>query len=210
LIRVDVFIHDLIYRIGLVHLLQESGITVLAARDWPEANRPSMFADAMIFDAETLEPVQRLSSVTGTRADTPILVVNAELSLEAAFLDAGAAAVVEKGESCDHIVEALRSVVAGAGVVNSVIGTCEVKVRSLDGADDDMTEPTLSTRESQVLTHIAHGLTHSQIGTRLGISPHTVDTYVKRIRTKLGIGNKAELTRFALVRNTSGVTKLTV
>ena len=34
---------------------------------------------------------------------------------------------------------------------------------------------------------------------RLGISPHTVDTYVKRIRVKLGVGNKAELTRAALL-----------
>jgi len=41
-------------------------------------------------------------------------------------------------------------------------------------------------------------LTHGQIATQLGISPHTVDTYVKRIRAKLGVGNKAELTRVAL------------
>ena len=57
----------------------------------------------------------------------------------------------------------------------------------------------LSEREEQVLRQIAHGLTHGQIATRLGISPHTVDTYVKRIRAKLGVGNKAELTRVALL-----------
>ncbi|MCW6007305.1 helix-turn-helix transcriptional regulator [Micromonospora sp. CPCC 205371] len=58
--------------------------------------------------------------------------------------------------------------------------------------------PELSTREQQVLQQIALGLTHRQIGRRLGISQHTVDTYVKRIRAKLGLGNKAELTRAAL------------
>jgi len=56
----------------------------------------------------------------------------------------------------------------------------------------------LSGRELQVLRQISRGLTHGQIATRLGISPHTVDTYVKRIRAKLGVGNKAELTRIAL------------
>lgn len=61
-----------------------------------------------------------------------------------------------------------------------------------------MTAPRLSTREHQVLQQIALGLTHHQIGRRLGISQHTVDTYVKRIRAKLGLGNKAELTRAAL------------
>ena len=49
-----------------------------------------------------------------------------------------------------------------------------------------------------MLRQISRGLTHGQIATRLGISPHTVDTYVKRIRAKLGVGNKAELTRVAL------------
>ena len=52
-----------------------------------------------------------------------------------------------------------------------------------------------------MLRQISRGLTHGQIATRLGISPHTVDTYVKRIRAKLGVGNKAELTRVALVDN---------
>jgi DNA-binding NarL/FixJ family response regulator len=59
----------------------------------------------------------------------------------------------------------------------------------------------LSPRERQVLFRIARGFTHGQIARGLGISPHTVDTYVRRIRTKLGVGNKAELTRAALLLN---------
>ncbi|MFE9968229.1 helix-turn-helix transcriptional regulator [Streptomyces sp. NPDC005525] len=56
----------------------------------------------------------------------------------------------------------------------------------------------LSERERQVLGFIADGLTHAQAARRLGISQHTVDTYVKRIRGKLELGNKAELARAAL------------
>ncbi|NJQ00269.1 response regulator transcription factor [Streptomyces zingiberis] len=55
----------------------------------------------------------------------------------------------------------------------------------------------LSVRERQVLTGIAKGLTHDQVAYRLRISRHTVDTYVKRVRRKLGLGNKAELARAA-------------
>ena len=58
--------------------------------------------------------------------------------------------------------------------------------------------PPLSAREQQVLAAIAGGLTHAQIARRLMIATATVDTYVARIRTKLGVGNKAELTRAAL------------
>jgi len=55
----------------------------------------------------------------------------------------------------------------------------------------------LSPREQQVLRFIASGMTHGQVARRIGISQHTVDTYVKRVRSKFGIGNKAELTRIA-------------
>ncbi|MEU6463726.1 helix-turn-helix transcriptional regulator [Streptomyces sp. NPDC046976] len=55
----------------------------------------------------------------------------------------------------------------------------------------------LSPREEQVLRFIASGMTHGQVARRIGISRHTVDTYVKRVRSEFGIGNKAELTRVA-------------
>ncbi|WP_330458942.1 LuxR C-terminal-related transcriptional regulator [Streptomyces sp. NBC_00820] len=56
----------------------------------------------------------------------------------------------------------------------------------------------LSPREQEVLRFIALGMTHGQVARRIGISHHTVDTYVKRVRSKFSVGNKAELTRIAL------------
>jgi len=55
----------------------------------------------------------------------------------------------------------------------------------------------VSAREYEVLSLIAAGLTHAQAARRLGISHHTVDTYVKRLRVRLGPGNKAHLVRMA-------------
>ncbi|GAB2949005.1 two-component system response regulator NarL [Micromonospora polyrhachis] len=56
----------------------------------------------------------------------------------------------------------------------------------------------LTPREREVLRLVAGGLTHKQIGTRLGLSKTTVDTYVHRIRQKTGTPNKAGLTRIAM------------
>jgi DNA-binding NarL/FixJ family response regulator len=53
----------------------------------------------------------------------------------------------------------------------------------------------LATREIETLRWVAEGLTHGQIGRRMGLTETTVSTYVKRLRTKLNAGNKAELTR---------------
>ena len=56
----------------------------------------------------------------------------------------------------------------------------------------------LAAREIETLQWLAAGLTHSQISDRMGLTEATVSTYVKRIRTKLQVGNKAELTRRAI------------
>ncbi|MEU3721286.1 helix-turn-helix transcriptional regulator [Streptomyces sp. NPDC031705] len=64
-------------------------------------------------------------------------------------------------------------------------------------APDPDQSPGLSARERETLLLVADGLTRNQAARRIGISPHTVDTYLKRIRAKLGLGNKAELARAA-------------
>jgi DNA-binding NarL/FixJ family response regulator len=56
----------------------------------------------------------------------------------------------------------------------------------------------LAPREVETLRWIALGFTQSQIASRMGLSQATVNTYAKRIRAKLKVGNKAELTRVAI------------
>lgn len=92
--------------------------------------------------------------------------------------------MVSEQSSESHLLPMLSEVVLAAAVQDS----------GSSGTD----EAGLSGRERQVLLCIGEGYTHDQTARRLGISSHTVDTYVKRVRSKLGLGNKAELTRAAL------------
>lgn len=57
---------------------------------------------------------------------------------------------------------------------------------------------TLSQREREALAYVAAGYTHQQTASRMRVAKSTVDTFIARIRTKLGVGNKAELTALAL------------
>jgi len=66
--------------------------------------------------------------------------------------------------------------------------------------EDSPWQVQLSDREREVLRHLAAGLTQQQVARRLRISPHTVDTYIRRIRKKTGPGNRAFITRATLVR----------
>jgi DNA-binding NarL/FixJ family response regulator len=82
-----------------------------------------------------------------------------------------------------------------------------------ESTDRSATQPTppvpseLTERESQVLGLVADGWTHKEISSRLGLSKATIDTYVQRIRQKLGLRNKAELTRAAVRFGVNGMGK---
>ncbi|MGC5563579.1 response regulator transcription factor [Streptomyces sp. FR-108] len=56
----------------------------------------------------------------------------------------------------------------------------------------------VSDREREVLGHIACGATYGEIARRMKVSPHTVDTYLRRIRAKTGARNRMHLLLLAL------------
>jgi DNA-binding CsgD family transcriptional regulator len=56
----------------------------------------------------------------------------------------------------------------------------------------------LSDRELEVLNHLAEGYTYSSIARRMNLSPHTVDTYLRRIRGKAGVRNRSHLMILAI------------
>ncbi|GAA2636694.1 hypothetical protein GCM10010425_44020 [Streptomyces spororaveus] len=60
------------------------------------------------------------------------------------------------------------------------------------------TAPILAPREQEALRHIAAGCTYLQTARQMGLSKHTVDAYLRRIRAKLNISTTAEMTRLAI------------
>jgi DNA-binding NarL/FixJ family response regulator len=192
-IRVDILISSPIFLVGLIHTLSGAGIKIVAIRSSFEVE-PSWLADAVIIDADAVAVPEQLEHIREIARCTAVLVLTDDVDIKP-YLYAGAAGVVSKTVTGDCIVNAIRTVTSGTPlqVINRNDGHHHAGVQS---------EPPnhhLSEREEQVLRQISSGLTHGQVATRLGISPHTVDTYVKRIRAKLGVGNKAELTRAALL-----------
>ncbi|MFE9561168.1 response regulator transcription factor [Streptomyces sp. NPDC006487] len=60
------------------------------------------------------------------------------------------------------------------------------------------TSPQFSDRETDVLGLLIGGGTYCAIARQLGISPHTVDTYLRRLRVKTGTANRTQLVVLAL------------
>jgi DNA-binding NarL/FixJ family response regulator len=97
-------------------------------------------------------------------------------------------------EQC-AVREAMRTVAQGGFYLCSgLVGRFQTELAK--PLDEDPSG--LAPREIETLRWIAIGLTHTQIATRMGLSPATVNTYAKRIRSKLNVRNKAELTRMAI------------
>lgn len=61
---------------------------------------------------------------------------------------------------------------------------CEIRVESLPSPQP------LTPRERDILDWVARGKSNSVIADLLGISPHTVDTHLRRIYAKLGVSDR--------------------
>jgi DNA-binding NarL/FixJ family response regulator len=60
-------------------------------------------------------------------------------------------------------------------------------------ASDDIGAKLLGKREAEVARLVADGLSNKQIGARLFISEHTVDSHVRSILNKLGFNSRAQI-----------------
>jgi DNA-binding NarL/FixJ family response regulator len=193
MIRVEVLESSAVYMCGLAQLLPRDGIEIVGMRSDPYEDL-TFAADVYLMDIKALERLGPeatiyISSVV-KRCKVIVMTPTAGLPVQT-YLDAGASGWISKEWEPATIARAIRATIRP----------------SEDHYGPDKPErciihrPTLSTREDQVLQYIARGYTHDQIARRLGISQHTVNTYVKRIREKLELGNKAELTRAAILRS---------
>jgi len=76
----------------------------------------------------------------------------------------------------------------------------EILSKNLNSISDKNSEA-ISSREKNILKHIALGLTNKEIADQLFISIHTVVTHRKNITQKLGIKSVSGLTVYAILHN---------
>ena len=200
MIKIDVLDRSPVFLFGVKAVFMAARITEVTTR-LSSLQEPCWAADVHLIDPEAVVEADPVKYVARIARLAPVIMLTSSTSAFPpwAFLEAGARDLVSRFDESGVFVEAVKQVAVG--------GLFRPKGEAAPTADAPGEESAaevgpalcLSRREEQVLAQIAHGLTHSQVATRLGISRHTVDTYVKRIRSKTGAGNKAELTRAALL-----------
>jgi len=110
-------------------------------------------------------------------------------------LEAGAAGYVLKQSSEVDLLTAVRRAHQGRRFVDASLAARVLEEGPGDAGSPDSSA--LSERETEVLELVARGYTGPQIAAELGVRVGTVETLRHRIRKKLGLKTRADLTRFA-------------
>ncbi|MEV5434697.1 response regulator transcription factor [Streptomyces sp. NPDC052682] len=111
-------------------------------------------------------------------------------------LRAGASGFLVKDTRPADLLEGIRTVAAGEALLSPgpTARLIERFLRSPAPTPVAAGGPgCLSDREREVLTLVARGLTNTEIGETLGLSPLTAKTHVSRIMGKLGARDRAQL-----------------
>jgi DNA-binding NarL/FixJ family response regulator len=147
-------------------------LPTVAAVDWRMPN---------LDGAELLRELRAASPETGF----VVYTAEADEDVARAALEAGAAGVVLKEAPLADLGRALQAVATGRSYVDP-------------GVLQTQTAAELTQRELAVLAMIADGLSHDQIGARLGIGSETVRTHMKKACTRLGASTRTQAVAAAL------------
>jgi DNA-binding NarL/FixJ family response regulator len=138
--------------------------------------------------------------------DTLFLALSASDAAEdvIATIRAGARGYVTKNIATDELLDAIARVQAGDAVFSPRLAGFVLDAFAGNappagpGADAELDQ--LTTREREVLRHIARGYMYKEVALRLGISAKTVEAHVSAVLRKLQLSNRHELSRWAAER----------
>ncbi len=199
-----------VVRLGLRAILEEAdpGVEVAEAGTAQEGlawlhDNP---ADAVVLDIglpdrNGLDVLKRIHQ-EWPRLPVLILSMYSEDQYGLRMMKAGAAGYLTKASAAEHLVRAVKRVLAGGRYVSPALA--EQLAGVFAGDIDKEPHQMLSDREYQVFEMIASGKTVSEIARELFLSVKTVSTHRTRILEKTGMKTNAELTHYAFEKNLVG------
>ncbi|MBT9596878.1 MAG: response regulator transcription factor [Vitreoscilla sp.] len=126
------------------------------------------------------------------QTDVMVITVFGDEPHVMASLEAGATGYLLKDSGAADLTEQIRALRAGGSPISPVIARQLLLRLAPDPAPTAASEALLSAQERQVLTLSAKGFSFEEIARMLGVSRHTVMTYVKRSYRKLQVHSKTE------------------
>jgi DNA-binding NarL/FixJ family response regulator len=158
--------------------------------------------DVMVMDISMtglngVQATEALATIPGIRI--LILTRHAERAYVQRLLTAGASGYVLKQSAADELVRAIRRVVAGQKYLDPAI--TDQAIGNVTAGNRRAVSPgRLTRREEDVLRFIALGFLAKEIASRLGISIKTVETHKAKAMIKLGLKDRIDIVRYAMLQ----------
>lgn len=117
------------------------------------------------------------------------------------MLQMGVAGYILKTCGINELTSAIKTVSMGCSyfckeVTNKIVEQFSNKGKLKKSGKEEITD-----REMEVLKLVSKGLRNNEIGTKLFISPRTVDTHRRNLMQKLGLHSAIELANYAMQNN---------
>ncbi|MEK6249516.1 MAG: response regulator transcription factor [Planctomycetales bacterium] len=181
-----------------IEIISEAGDTETAVAQTLKLRPDVVLLDLRMNDNSGLDALEQIKREL---PDTPVVILstydNPTYVARAAAL--GANDYVTKGASRDELIDTVKAAAAGespikSGLLQKIAGT----LGSSKHASEDVP---LTRRESQVLRHIALGLSNREIAASLKISIETVKEHVQNILRKIHVPDRTQAAVWAVRRN---------
>ena len=195
--------HEVV-RQGLKSLLEGSDISIVGeASDGNEAVKVTKQCnpDVVLLDIRMPEGdgLSALEAIQSSCPETKVVMLSTydNPTYIARSVAMGASNYVLKGSGREELISAITGAAAGeqpnpGSQMHKVAGTMATRKR----ANDE--EVPLTNRESQVLRHVALGLSNKEIGQSLGISVETVKEHVQNILRKIHVNDRTQAAVWAV------------
>ncbi|MFZ2016756.1 MAG: response regulator transcription factor [Nocardioides sp.] len=187
------------FRAGLRTLVQEADGLALAgeAEDvgsaiavCEETVPDVVLMDIKLAGSSGVEATRQITSTLPNVAVLMLTMLEDDTSVFAA-MRAGARGYILKGATPDNIVRAIRTVAAGEVIFGATLARRMGHFFTAGRDGDAHPFPELTTRERDVLGHLADGRSNAEIAAALGLSEKTVRNNVSNIFAKLLVADRA-------------------
>ncbi|RMB82720.1 DNA-binding response regulator [Streptomyces shenzhenensis] len=202
-IRVTVADDQAVVRAGIVAILDaEPGLSVVgqaADGESAVARVLELRPDVALMDIR-MPGDGGLAATARITADAPgtRVVVLTTFDLDEyvfAALRAGAVGFLLKDAEPERVIDAVRVAARGAALLDPVVTRRLIERYATGDVPADAARPRqLTPRETEVLRHVARGLTNAEIAAELGISPATVKDHVAVVLAKLRVRDRVQAT----------------
>ena len=113
-------------------------------------------------------------------------------------LNAGAAGFLNKSAAHTDLIGAIEAISHGHSYLPQHAAALLARRKAQRAQGREAGPNVLSARELAAVELYASGLSASETGKEMGLSPKTVESYLARAKAKLGLHTRREIVRFAL------------